>query len=301
MAGGPSDDPFAVLGRHDDARRRPPGRRHPDGAARGIRGGPGDAGRPSRPMERRGDGLFELDGRARWRRARTSSPIGSACTRTARVRDVVDPYQFGQVLAEFDLHLFSEGTHYRAWEKLGSHRLTIGTVTGVHFAVWAPNAQRVSVHRRLQPVGRARPPDAPAGAVRRVGDLRPGRCPTAPATSTRCARRRAPGGQGRSLRAAVRDAAEHRVDRLDAAAPTPGATASGCAIGRGSSGGTTGRWRSTRCTSSRGGARRGRRALPDVPRAGRDARALRPRDGLHAHRAAAGDGASRSSARGATR
>src|SRR5690606_20053667 len=60
-------------------------------------------------------------------------------------REILDPYQFGQVLTDFDLHLLSEGTHYRAWERLGSHRVTIGVVTGVHFAVWAPNAQRVSV------------------------------------------------------------------------------------------------------------------------------------------------------------
>ena len=63
----------------------------------------------------------------------------------AAVRDLVDPYQFGPVLSDFDLHLFAEGTHYRAWEQLGARWLTIGHVTGVHFAVWAPNAQRVSV------------------------------------------------------------------------------------------------------------------------------------------------------------
>ena len=62
-----------------------------------------------------------------------------------RTREIHDPYAYGQVLEPFDLHLLSEGTHYRAWEKLGSHRLTIGDVTGVHFAVWAPNAHRVSV------------------------------------------------------------------------------------------------------------------------------------------------------------
>lgn len=63
--------------------------------------------------------------------------------RTAR--DIRDPYAFGQILAEYDLHLFSEGTHYRAWELLGAHCRAVGEVSGVHFAVWAPNAQRVSV------------------------------------------------------------------------------------------------------------------------------------------------------------
>ena len=62
----------------------------------------------------------------------------------AVTRDVVDPYRFAQVLSDFDLHLFAEGTHYRVWERLGAHRMTIDGTTGVHFAVWAPNAQRVS-------------------------------------------------------------------------------------------------------------------------------------------------------------
>jgi 1,4-alpha-glucan branching enzyme len=56
-----------------------------------------------------------------------------------------DPYNFGQVVTPYDLHLFGEGNHLRLWEKLGAHPLTIGGVRGVHFAVWAPNAQRVSV------------------------------------------------------------------------------------------------------------------------------------------------------------
>jgi 1,4-alpha-glucan branching enzyme len=60
-------------------------------------------------------------------------------------RDLTDPYIFGQVLTDFDLHLLGEGTHYHAWEKLGPHRMTVGSVEGVHFAVWAPNAQRVSL------------------------------------------------------------------------------------------------------------------------------------------------------------
>src|SRR5437764_3865695 len=58
---------------------------------------------------------------------------------------VDDPYRYGRILTDFDLHLFGEGTHHRAYEKLGAHRITVGTTVGVHFAVWAPNAQRVSV------------------------------------------------------------------------------------------------------------------------------------------------------------
>ena len=56
-----------------------------------------------------------------------------------------DPYRYGRILTDFDLHLFGEGTHQRIFEKLGAHRISVGSTTGVHFAVWAPNAQRVSV------------------------------------------------------------------------------------------------------------------------------------------------------------
>ncbi|MCX6550475.1 MAG: 1,4-alpha-glucan branching protein GlgB [Acidobacteria bacterium] len=49
------------------------------------------------------------------------------------------------ILTDLDLHLFGEGNHYRIYEKLGAHAATIDGVTGVHFAVWAPNADRVSV------------------------------------------------------------------------------------------------------------------------------------------------------------
>jgi 1,4-alpha-glucan branching enzyme len=49
------------------------------------------------------------------------------------------------VLSDFDLHLFNEGTHYRIFEKLGSHEREVNGVRGTSFAVWAPNAERVHV------------------------------------------------------------------------------------------------------------------------------------------------------------
>ena len=61
------------------------------------------------------------------------------------VVEVDDAYRYGRVLTDFDLHLFGEGTHNRIFEKLGAHRIRLGSTTGVHFAVWAPNADRVSV------------------------------------------------------------------------------------------------------------------------------------------------------------
>ncbi|MFZ3216345.1 MAG: 1,4-alpha-glucan branching protein GlgB [Candidatus Acidiferrales bacterium] len=61
------------------------------------------------------------------------------------VFETLDPYAFPTVLTEFDLHLFGEGTHYQKYEKLGAHVREVDGVRGVHFAVWAPNARRVSV------------------------------------------------------------------------------------------------------------------------------------------------------------
>ena len=56
-----------------------------------------------------------------------------------------DPYRYGPVITPFDLHLLGEGTHFQAFNKLGARRITHGIRDGVHFAVWAPNARRVSV------------------------------------------------------------------------------------------------------------------------------------------------------------
>ena len=144
LLNGSAGDPFSVLGPHDVTVE---GR--PAIVIRTLQ--PGalavDVVTPTKVIamrQRRSGGVFEatvpFDGRAAhdydyYLRVRQAG---------AR-RDVDDPYRFGQVLTDFDLHLLSEGTHYHAWEKLGSHAMTIAGVSGVHFSVWAPNAQRVSV------------------------------------------------------------------------------------------------------------------------------------------------------------
>jgi 1,4-alpha-glucan branching enzyme len=58
---------------------------------------------------------------------------------------VHDPYAYGPIMGDVDLHLFSEGNHLEIYEKFGARLHTVGGVDGVYFAVWAPNAQRVSV------------------------------------------------------------------------------------------------------------------------------------------------------------
>src|SRR5689334_17333137 len=68
---------------------------------------------------------------------------------------VRDPYQYGPIMGEVDLHLFGEGQNWCLYEKFGAHVREINgpaspgsagtSERGVYFAVWAPNAQRVSV------------------------------------------------------------------------------------------------------------------------------------------------------------
>ena len=57
----------------------------------------------------------------------------------------VDPYTFGPVLGPIDDYYFSAGTHLKLFDKFGAHPMMFEGVTGVHFAVWAPNASRVAV------------------------------------------------------------------------------------------------------------------------------------------------------------
>jgi 1,4-alpha-glucan branching enzyme len=56
-----------------------------------------------------------------------------------------DPYCFAPQIGAGDLQAFSQGTHRSAWRFLGAHAGSVAGVTGVSFAVWAPNAERVSV------------------------------------------------------------------------------------------------------------------------------------------------------------
>ncbi len=61
-------------------------------------------------------------------------------------RVMYDPYAFqSSQLTDLDIYLFGEGNHHRIYEKLGAHLLEVNGVSGVYFAVWAPNARNVSV------------------------------------------------------------------------------------------------------------------------------------------------------------
>ena len=71
-------------------------------------------------------------------RLRVTYPGGEAV-------EIDDPYRYGRVISEYDLYLFGEGKHTRVYDRLGAHPMRIGEAAGVHFGVWAPNGQRVSV------------------------------------------------------------------------------------------------------------------------------------------------------------
>lgn len=72
-------------------------------------------------------------------------PYRLRVTEVQGTREIDDPYAFPPVLSDFDCHLLAEGTHWDAYRRLGAHPRTVNGVRGVAFAVWAPNAQRVSV------------------------------------------------------------------------------------------------------------------------------------------------------------
>ena len=86
------------------------------------------------------DGLFVADMPPRKRRYRLR-----ITTFDGSVYDIEDPYRFGSSLGELDLYLLGEGSDIRIYEKLGAQVRTIDGVSGTRFAVWAPNASRVSV------------------------------------------------------------------------------------------------------------------------------------------------------------
>jgi 1,4-alpha-glucan branching enzyme len=87
------------------------------------------------------DGIFELQLPGR----RTPFDYALEIEGPAGRTRIEDPYRFGPVLGEVDAYLIAEGNHHKLWEVLGAHRRTIDGVDGTAFAVWAPNALRVSV------------------------------------------------------------------------------------------------------------------------------------------------------------
>jgi 1,4-alpha-glucan branching enzyme len=134
---GRSGDPFAVLGRHETE----PGavlRVMAPGAFAVTAVGRDDGQVMARLQPLRNTGLF-------------TGPIAAAGAYLLRldwggpVQETEDPYSFGPLLGDLDIHLLAEGRHRDLGACLGAHAMLIDGVPGVRFAVWAPNARRVSV------------------------------------------------------------------------------------------------------------------------------------------------------------
>ncbi|WP_206934865.1 1,4-alpha-glucan branching protein GlgB [Roseococcus thiosulfatophilus] len=132
LVAGHHGDPFAVLGRQGgEVRTFQPGAR---GVTLLAREGGQEMGRlePVHP-----GGLFAGPARDGAYRLRIEWP-GS-------VQETEDPYDFGLLLGPLDLHLLAEGRHFEMGRVFGAQPMEIEGVPGVRFAVWAPNARRVSV------------------------------------------------------------------------------------------------------------------------------------------------------------
>ncbi len=137
---GAMTDPFSVLGPHKNGRRWSvtallPGAEHVEVVD----------GRTGKVEE----SLHRLDGRGLFS-GHIRKPVATGPYRLrARSGDVTweqdDTYRFGPVLGEMDEYLIAEGAHLQLWHKLGAHLMQHQGADGVHFAVWAPAASRVSV------------------------------------------------------------------------------------------------------------------------------------------------------------
>jgi 1,4-alpha-glucan branching enzyme len=99
------------------------------------------SGEPCGVLERRhAAGFFE--GRLS---VKTRQPLRYHAKNSGGEWDVKDPYSFGPVLGPMDDYYIAEGSHLRLFDKMGAHVMQHEGAAGVHFAMWAPNASRVSV------------------------------------------------------------------------------------------------------------------------------------------------------------
>jgi 1,4-alpha-glucan branching enzyme len=77
--------------------------------------------------------------------AKSQQPLCFHCTNSGGTWHVTDAYSFGPVLGPMDDYYIGEGNHLRLYDKLGAHAMHHEGSDGVHFALWAPNAKRVSI------------------------------------------------------------------------------------------------------------------------------------------------------------
>ncbi|MCH9699589.1 MAG: 1,4-alpha-glucan branching protein GlgB [Gammaproteobacteria bacterium] len=133
---GQQHDPFSVLGLHDINGRQEVRAFLPE--AESVHIGPGNI-----PMQRiEGTDLFSADVTGHNLPGHYQL---SWIDKDGKPGQHYDPYSFQPILEDFDLYLFAQGKHWHVYNILGSHIKTIDNISGTCFAVWAPNAMRVSV------------------------------------------------------------------------------------------------------------------------------------------------------------
>ncbi len=76
---------------------------------------------------------------------KTQAPVFYEARNSAGQWTIVDAYSFGPVLGPMDDYYVAEGTHLRLYDRLGAHPISHQGIAGIAFALWAPNARRVSV------------------------------------------------------------------------------------------------------------------------------------------------------------
>ena len=141
IVSGAHGDPFSYLGMHVEGTDRLVVRTFAPGAeqVQVVRAGGDDVVADLTRSHR--EGLFE----GRIERAGGLFPYRLRMTAGGDARTVDDPYRFPPLLGDMDVYLIAEGKHLRLDEKLGARPMVMEGVAGIGFAVWAPNATRVSV------------------------------------------------------------------------------------------------------------------------------------------------------------
>jgi 1,4-alpha-glucan branching enzyme len=138
LATGRHSNPFALLGPHLEDGERRVRCLLPDATSVSMIDLKGNV---IAAMDRVHDGgIFVATLPKRYRRYRLRVLTGSG-----QQQDIEDPYRFPSTLGELDLYLLGEGSHREIYRKLGSQCTKLAGTHGTRFAVWAPNARRVSV------------------------------------------------------------------------------------------------------------------------------------------------------------
>ncbi len=138
IVAGQHRDPFAVLGPHQSGKSRVVRTLQPNAKACALINKQGKI--VAEMVRTHPGGVFEgeLPPRLRYYAFRVTAENGVEF-------DAEDSYRFASTLGELDLYLLGEGSDQHVFKKLGAHVCKIAGVNGTRFAVWAPNASRVSV------------------------------------------------------------------------------------------------------------------------------------------------------------